>query len=75
MIYDVRQVTDYHYARPVVFAQHVLRIVPVDRPGQSVESCRLAISPEPSGRRDDIDFFGNNRIFLDLDRPHRELRI
>lgn len=75
MIYDVRQVTDYRYARPVVFAQHVLRIVPVARPGQSVESCRLSIAPEPSGRRDDTDFFGNHRIFLDLDRPHRELRI
>ncbi len=75
MMYDVRQVTDYRYARPVVFAQHVLRIVPVNRPGQSVDSCRLTISPEPSARRDDTDFFGNHRIFLDLDRPHRELII
>jgi hypothetical protein len=39
MRYQVRQITDYSYARPVVFAQHVLRIVPVDRPGQTVSRC------------------------------------
>lgn len=75
MNYEVRQVTDYSYARSVVFAQHVLRVVPVDRPGQRVISCDIAVSPEPAARRDDSDFFGNHRIFLDFDRPHRAVRI
>lgn len=74
MLYDVRQVTDYTYARPVVLAQHVLRIVPVDRPGQHVAHCDIAITPEPATRRDDTDFFGNRRIFLAFDKPHRTLR-
>ena len=75
MIYDVRQLTDYSYARPVVFAQHVLRVVPVDRPGQRVIACDIDISPVPALRRDDTDFFGNHRIFLNFDRPHREVVI
>ncbi|AVO44770.1 transglutaminase family protein [Phreatobacter cathodiphilus] len=75
MRYQVRQVTDYTYARPVVFAQHVLRIVPVDRPGQTVARCDIEITPAPAMRRDDTDFFGNRRIFLDFDRPHRSLQI
>jgi transglutaminase-like putative cysteine protease len=75
MRYQVRQVTDYSYARPVVFAQHVLRIVPVDRPGQTVARCDVDITPAPAMRRDDTDFFGNRRIFLDFDRPHRSLQI
>ncbi|WP_204319212.1 transglutaminase N-terminal domain-containing protein, partial [Escherichia coli] len=36
MIYEVRQVADYTYAAPVAAAQHVLRVVPVDRLGQRV---------------------------------------
>lgn len=75
MRYQVRQVTDYSYARPVAFAQHVLRIVPVDRPGQTVSHCDIAITPNPAMRRDDTDFFGNRRIFLDFDHPHRALTI
>jgi transglutaminase-like putative cysteine protease len=75
MNYDVRQVTDYSYARPVVLAQHVLRVVPMDGPGQRVLACDIDISPKPSMRRQDTDFFGNRRIFLDFDAPHRELTI
>jgi transglutaminase-like putative cysteine protease len=75
MLYDVRQVTDYRYARAVVFAQHVLRILPVDRLGQRVVGADVTITPAPAKRRDDIDFFGNRRLFLDFDRPHRELVI
>ncbi|MGZ3285754.1 MAG: transglutaminase N-terminal domain-containing protein, partial [Xanthobacteraceae bacterium] len=34
MIYDVRQTTIYHYASPVAYSRHVLRLTPIDRPGQ-----------------------------------------
>ncbi len=33
MIYDVRQTTTYHYASPVAYARHVLRLTPIDRAG------------------------------------------
>lgn len=75
MTYDIRQVTDYHYAHPVAFAQHVLRAVPVERPLQRVQTSAIAISPAPASRRDDRDFFGNYRIFLEYDRAHSKLVI
>ena len=31
MIYDIRQATTYHYASPVAYARHVLRLTPIDR--------------------------------------------
>lgn len=75
MLYDLRQVTDYRYAHPVVFAQHVLRLLPVDRPAQKVVASEIRITPEPTLRRDDVDFFGNHRIFLNFDAPHKAIRI
>ena len=35
MIYDIRQITTYHYASHVAYARHVLRLTPIDRPGSS----------------------------------------
>ena len=38
MIYDIRQVTTYDYASVVAYARHVLRLMPIDRPGQRVHA-------------------------------------
>jgi transglutaminase-like putative cysteine protease len=59
MIYDVRQTTAYTYASTVGFAQHVLRLTPIDRPHQRVYAAALDISPPPADRREAQDFFGN----------------
>ncbi|MGL4291071.1 MAG: transglutaminase family protein [Phreatobacter sp.] len=75
MIYEVRQVADYTYAAPVAAAQHVLRVVPVDRLGQRVIAWDLSISPKPTHRRDTIDFFGNHVVFLNFDTPHSKIKI
>ena len=45
MIYDVRQATIYHYASPVAYAHHVLRLTPIDRPRQRVHATALDIDP------------------------------
>ena len=47
MIYDVRQTTIYHYASPVAYARHVLRLTPIDRTGQRVHAAALDIDPRP----------------------------
>uniref|UniRef100_Q07VI9 Transglutaminase, N-terminal domain protein n=1 Tax=Rhodopseudomonas palustris (strain BisA53) TaxID=316055 RepID=Q07VI9_RHOP5 len=73
MIYDVRQVTTYSYAVPVASASHVLRLVPVDQPGQRVLSVALAIEPESAERSDGRDFFGNGLTRVALYNPHDEL--
>ena len=55
MIYDIRQTTSYSYASTVSYSRHVLRLTPVDRPGQRVHASALEIEPAPVGRREGAD--------------------
>jgi transglutaminase-like putative cysteine protease len=75
MIYDVRQATVYHYASPVAHAHHVLRLTPIDRPGQRVHAAALDIEPPPVERREGLDFFGNRITWVALDEPHDMLTV
>src|SRR6476619_1412537 len=75
MIYDVRQTTIYHYASPVAYSRHVLRLTPIDRPGQRVHATALDIDPLPIGRREGHDFFGNRMTWIELDQPHDTLSV
>ena len=75
MIYDVRQSTIYHYASTVAYAQHVLRLTPVDRPDQRVHAAALDITPTPIERREGHDFFGNRMTWIGLDQPHETLTV
>jgi len=73
VIYDVRQTTAYTYASKVGFAQHVLRLTPIDRPHQRVHAAALDIMPQPSVWRENLDFFGNRTTWVALDEPHDRL--
>ena len=73
MIYDVRQTTIYHYASPVAYAHHVLRLTPIDRERQRVHAAALDITPTPIERREGQDFFGNRITWIALDQPHDTL--
>ena len=75
MIYDVRQTTIYHYASPVAYSRHVLRLTPIDRPGQRVHATALDIDPAPIERREGHDFFGNRMTWIELDEPHDTLSV
>ena len=75
MIYDVHQTTIYHYASPVAYSRHVLRLTPIDRPGQRVHATALDIDPLPIGRREGHDFFGNRMTWIELDQPHDTLSV
>jgi transglutaminase-like putative cysteine protease len=75
MIYDVRQVTTYRYASSVAYAYHVLRLTPIDRPGQRVHAAALDVAPHPVDRREGRDFFGNRIIWITLDEPHDMLTV
>jgi transglutaminase-like putative cysteine protease len=75
MIYDVRQDTTYLYASPVAHARHVLRLTPIDRPGQRVHATALEIEPAPMVRREGGDFFGNRMTWIELDQPHDVLSV
>ncbi|WP_332685276.1 transglutaminase family protein [Bosea sp. (in: a-proteobacteria)] len=75
MIYDIRHLTSYAYARPVPFARCILRVLPREGDGQHVVASRLSVTPRASERQDGICFFGNRTTRLTIARPHRELRI
>jgi transglutaminase-like putative cysteine protease len=73
VIYDIRQTTSYSYASTVSYSRHVLRLTPVDRPGQRVHASALDIDPMPVGRREGADFFGNHMTWVALNAPHDRL--
>jgi transglutaminase-like putative cysteine protease len=75
VIYDVRQVATYSYASKVAYANHVLRLTPIDRTGQRVQASALDIVPAPLGRREGRDFFGNRLTWIDLAEPHDRMII
>jgi transglutaminase-like putative cysteine protease len=75
LIYDVRQSTIYHYASPVVYAKHALRLTPIDREGQRVHAAALDVAPAPVERREGHDFFGNRMTWIALDQPHESLTV
>ncbi len=75
MLYEIRQLIECSYASPVPFAQHIVRIKPVDCPGQRLLSAIVDIAPQPFLRSESVDFFGNSSVRLDLDTPHDRLRI
>jgi transglutaminase-like putative cysteine protease len=75
MIYDIRQVTTYHYASHVAYARHVLRLTPIDRTGQRVHATALDVEPAPVERREGADFFGNRMTWIELDQPHDMLSV
>ena len=75
MIYDVRQTTIYHYASPVAYANHVLRLTPIDRECQRVHAAALDLTPTPIERREGQDFFGNRITWITFDQPHDTLTI
>jgi transglutaminase-like putative cysteine protease len=75
MIYDIRQTTTYHYASHVAYARHVLRLTPIDRPGQRVHATALDVEPAPIERREGGDFFGNRMSWIELDQPHDMLSV
>ena len=63
------------FASPVAYSRHVLRLTPIDRPGQRVHATALDINPAPIERREGHDFFGNRMTWIELDEPHDTLSV
>ncbi|AWI90114.1 transglutaminase [Methylobacterium sp. DM1] len=75
MIYSLRHLTTYRYARTVRFARCNLRLRPRDGEGQRVLERALHVTPEPTRRLERRDFFGLDTLTLTLDEPHREFAV
>lgn len=67
--------TQYDYQAPVVLAQHLAHLRPLELPDQVVLAHSLTITPEPAHREDSRDAFGNWRTFFALQSPHEMLSV
>ncbi|KQQ13117.1 transglutaminase [Methylobacterium sp. Leaf123] len=75
MIYSLRHLTTYRYARAVRFARCNLRLRPRDGEGQRVLESALHVTPTPTSRLERRDFFGLETLTLTLDESHREFTV
>jgi transglutaminase-like putative cysteine protease len=75
VIYDIRHVTTYSYESPVSFARCSLRLEPRSGDGQQLVSHSVDIRPRPADRTIRYDFFGTHTESVQIETPHRHLRI
>lgn len=60
MLYDIKLSITYTYAGSAVGGRHLVRVMPLDVPGQQrLIAGLLDITPRPEERQDGVDFFGN----------------
>jgi transglutaminase-like putative cysteine protease len=75
MSYRVRHLTEYMYSDGVSTSHHELHLLPREIPGQTVSDEKLEVTPEPSLRRDRIDWFGNPSTHLAIHARHTRLAV
>ena len=73
MSYRVRHVTEYMYSEGVSTSHHELHLRPRVVPDQWVRDEALTVTPEPSVRRDRVDWFGNVSTHLAIHARHTRL--
>ena len=67
--------TRYRYQAPVLLAQHLAHLRPLEWQGQQVLEHRLSVSPEPAQLQQGLDAFGNWRCFFALQSAHETLEV
>jgi transglutaminase-like putative cysteine protease len=74
MRYDISLKIEYRYQSAATFGRHLLRLMPLNLPGeQRLVSGLLTTTPEADERLDRIDFFGNPCVEVGHDAPHKTL--
>lgn len=65
--------THYLYQTDVLLAQHLAYLRPVETAWQKRISSEVCIEPDVDSRHEDVDAFGNPRLFFTLTHAHQEL--
>jgi transglutaminase-like putative cysteine protease len=73
--YSVRHATVYEYGGDVSHSHHLLHLIPREFEFQRCLEHSLALDPQPSSVREDIDAFGNAIARLEYDRSHDRLAV
>lgn len=71
VIHDTR----YAYGAPVVVAQHLAHLRPLDDAAQQLLAHALHIDPEGMSGHEGIDAFGNACSWFGTDQPHEQLHV
>lgn len=71
--YRVRHETRYGYGELIPHGQNEARVLPRPLGWQYVRQEQVEIQPEPNGRRERTDYFGNRVLYFSTQRPHDEL--
>jgi len=75
MTYNILHRTLYDYTAPVTVSHHVARLEPRGTKAQAQESFSLKIFPEPTLRKDRVDYFGNQLCLFSIQEVHSKLEI
>ena len=75
VLYRVRHETAYTYGSDVAHSHQLLHLVPRPAPYQQCLEHTIEIAPAAFRRREEIDAFGNPVTRVELEHPHRELRV
>lgn len=75
MRYRISHRTLYSYDDDVSDSLGIAYLVPRELAWQRVLSSRVDVSPEPTDRSQDLDFYGNTVSYFQVTQPHRELEI
>jgi transglutaminase-like putative cysteine protease len=73
--YAVKHATLYEYGGDVAHSHHLLHLKPRESAHQRCLEHALALDPEPSFLREDIDAFGNGIARLEYQRSHDRLSV
>ena len=73
--YRVTHSTTYRYDEPVTQSYGDLCLLPRSFVGQKRTSGSVVVEPTPSEQRNRRDFYGNDRTWFALHRPHEELKV
>jgi transglutaminase-like putative cysteine protease len=73
VIYEVSHRTVYRYSQPVSVSHHLLHLTPRPTPFQGCSGTAIEMTPAPTVRASDVDYFGNPTTFVTVQQSHREL--
>lgn len=75
MTYNILHRTLYDYTAPVTVSHHVARLEPRANSVQAQETFSLKIFPEPTLRKDRVDYFGNQLCLFSIQEVHTKLEV
>lgn len=75
MLFEINHRTSYKYNKPVFFEPLTIRLKPVSNSFQQLNEFRIEIDPEPAGKTNILDFYGNESVVAWFNDTHTKLEI